>query len=234
MLSEKSWVLLLAASITAIAGIVAATISVDAKRDRERLEAALAEKEAEIKRVEQHARNLESKRQASAGLPSQAVLDVDRATPSPPEDSQLASPVQVGGEAGGDATNDSPEAPQVEVEAPQIAIDTYRGAYFSFDLFGCQRGGDRVQCSLTVTNLTDESRGLNLCGEGDLVDDMGRKLRTKVRFSGGNSCGVLRLPPNLPRALEMSAGVHADSRRLNIVFGDTVAFRDVEIAQAQP
>ncbi len=222
MHSEKPWVFLLAALITAIAGIIAAIITVDAKRDRERLEAAIAEREAEIKRFEEHAKNREPQRPTDINSPSQAAQEVDRG--SQPASTNPLERVTIDG-----TTTRSPEAPLVEKEPPPAAIGTYRGSSFSFDLLGCQRSGDLVQCSLTVTNLTGESKGLNLCGEGELVDDGGRELRTRVRFSGGNSCGILRLPPNLPRALEMTARANTDSHKVNIVFGETVAFRDIGI-----
>jgi hypothetical protein len=165
---------------------------------------------------------------------SQAVGDVvdvilDHQGVADSSDSQVASSSGIKEESVVDSPSESPTV-LAETEPEQPARKTYRSTSFSFDLFGCQRGGDRIQCSLTVRNLTGTNRGINLCRVSKIVDDMGRELIASVHFSGGNSCGLFRLEPDLPRGLEISAQVYAESRTLNIVFGEAVAFRDVPIS----
>lgn len=125
---------------------------------------------------------------------------------------------------------------------PKQPVQSTSNGIFTFDLLGCERVSDLVRCSLLVKNLAEKKAKMNLCGASYIVDDMGRQPRTKVRFSGGNSCGVFKLEPSLPRALEMTAEIPVDSGKLNIVLADgnwfsfsgTVTFRDVPIFQAGP
>lgn len=107
---------------------------------------------------------------------------------------------------------------------------------FDFELRGCARSGDLVRCSLAVTNTSDSRKRMNLCGGSHLADDAGRTPGTRVQFDGG-SCGVFGLEPKLPRALQMSASIPSDAKKLNVVlrdgnwfsFSGSAIFRDVPI-----
>lgn len=107
---------------------------------------------------------------------------------------------------------------------------------FNFELRGCTRRGGLVRCSLAVTNVSENSKQINLCGASYLIDEAGRKPETRIQFDGG-SCGVFGLEPNLPRAFQMSASIPADANRLSVVLSDgnwfsfpgSAIFRDVPI-----
>jgi hypothetical protein len=106
---------------------------------------------------------------------------------------------------------------------------------FNFELRGCTRRGEVVRCSLTVTNVSDVTKSMNLCGASYLVDDSGQKPATRVQFAGGG-CGSFHLDSRVPNAVELSASLPR-AEKLNVVLADgnwfsfsgSAIFRDVKI-----
>jgi len=94
----------------------------------------------------------------------------------------------------------------------------------------CRKAGERVNCTVTVTNGGRNRKNINLCSS-HLIDEFGNKSqRTRFNFAGAESiCGDI-LEAGLPYIVRISADDLArDSKTLSIVFEDNLIARNVPI-----
>jgi hypothetical protein len=120
---------------------------------------------------------------------------------------------------------------------PRRVLQSETRGDFRFNLYGCQRSGHTVNCSLTVTNVSaDDQTKTNLCSSY-IVDGANKTQKTTVRFDKGG-CRIFRLVPDLEMSFQVSAGVPLDSHDITIVLSDgswgtfsgSVAFRSVKLS----